>query len=87
MKKDSYGYSDAYCVNFEKASDFLKFVEERYNTEIDYKKIKFEHLPEKISLVIADNEPKDIFAYYRKDGFIEKEHINLRNDLKKNKII
>jgi hypothetical protein len=83
MKKDQYGYSEPNCYTFDKVSDFLMFVEERYHEVIDYKKIKFEHLPEKISIVIADNEPKDIFSYYRKDESLEKEHINLRNGLKK----
>jgi hypothetical protein len=71
-------YKDANVKNFSKVGDLLLFLQENYDSKINYEKIRFEHLPEKISLVTESNNLKDIFAYYRKDDFIEKENIDLR---------
>jgi hypothetical protein len=87
MIKDKWGYVNPIVEQFYDREDLINYLKKNSRRKLDYDKIRFEHAPYKISLVIADKELKDIFAYYREDRMIKREHIDLRKEQKKKKKI
>ena len=72
-------YSGAHCVKFENTDQLNIFLDTAYSKDEHRAEIKFDNEPEKIVLVIANSMLKDVFSYYKKNGFIEFEHYDLRN--------